>query len=157
MNFSGLWTEGDCKSQTAKTKAKRLWNLACPRLADIPGMSMYLRDHDPLYLIGSSATYECSMGRFHSDNVRLNVASTQPINTSTRNFVSVFLGNWCYFYMPTKWDLVSNAWRSPTLWSKDLPSSIERTTDWPRLAPWREHRTWSRLDHQWNNNHNFMS
>ncbi len=67
--YQGLWLEHDCESKTAgvdKTKAKRLYNLACPDLDHLPEKSLYLRDHNWIFLAGTQAVYECSLGKYIS-------------------------------------------------------------------------------------------
>ena len=61
----GFWHETDCSSKTAdeeKVTAYKLWKISCPSLKSMPMKALILKDHNPSFLIGSNATFDCILG-----------------------------------------------------------------------------------------------
>ena len=63
--FSSFWPADVCQQKQVNVESGtvfRIFDFACPSLADLPRQNLYLRDFHQQFILGSSATYDCKAG-----------------------------------------------------------------------------------------------
>ena len=64
----GFWHETECTTKVQdeeKVTGYKLWQISCPSLKSMTEKALVLKEHNPSFLIGSNATFECILG--HAD------------------------------------------------------------------------------------------